>query len=392
MLSIKCCQSVSLFHQQLGQYKPMKMHFMVSLMGPPFPTLINTHMKNKHQVSVEEVSISENGEELSGVVYNARIRESCRVGDVDKAMKLLAQMEALGFSLSLGSYTTVIEALGSVGRTLEAEAIFREMVHLGLKLDLRVIGVYRDNGMWKKAMEIVREIREMGVSLDKRIYNSIIDTFGKCGELSEALEVFEKMQEEGVKPDIMTWNSLIQWHCKAGDVGKALDGAIYAILVDIYGQYGRFQGPEECISALKSEGIQPSASMFCVLANAYAQQGLCEQTVKVLQLMETEGIEPNLIMLNMLINAFGIAGRHLEALSVYHHIKDTGISPDVVTYSTLMKACIRARKFDKVPEIYEEMESAGCTPDRKAREMLQTALLVLQQRHCKYYFGCISMV
>lgn len=97
--------------------------------------------------------------------------------------------------------------------------------------------------------------------------------------------------------------------------------------------------------------------------------------------METEGIEPNLIMLNMLINAFGIAGRHLEALSVYHHIKDTGISPDVVTYSTLMKACIRARKFDKVPEIYEEMESAGCTPDRKAREMLQTALLVLQQRH-----------
>ncbi|RVW41768.1 putative pentatricopeptide repeat-containing protein [Vitis vinifera] len=222
----------------------MKMHFMVSLMGPPFPTLINTHMKNKHQVSVEEISISENGEELSGFVYNARIRESCRVGDVDKAMKLLAQMEALGFSLSLGSYTTVIEALGSVGRTLEAEAIFMEMVHLGLKPDLRelggteqlmrplliigragrlndvwavigemsregfgpdsfvyskVIGVYRDNGMWKKAMEIVREIREMGVSLDKRIYNSIIDTFGKCGELSEALEVFEKMQEEGVK-------------------------------------------------------------------------------------------------------------------------------------------------------------------------------------------------
>ncbi|TQD85853.1 hypothetical protein C1H46_028553 [Malus baccata] len=132
----------------------------------------------------------------------------------------------------------------------------------------------------------------------------------------------------------------------------------------------------ECISALKAEGLIPSASMFCVLANAYAQQGLCHQTVKVLQLMEAEGIEPNVIMLNVLINAFGVAGRYLEASSIYHHIKESGFSLDVVTYSTLMKAFIRARKFDKVPEIYKEMERAGCTPDRKARQMLQVALML----------------
>ena len=52
-------------------------------------------------------------------------------------------------------------------------------------------------------------------------------------------------------------------------------GTIYAILGDIYGQYGRFQDAENCISALKSEGLLPSAGMFCVLANAYAQQVLC---------------------------------------------------------------------------------------------------------------------
>ncbi|KAI3908936.1 hypothetical protein MKW92_039756 [Papaver armeniacum] len=127
-------------------------------------------------------------------------------------------------------------------------------------------------------------------------------------------------------------------------------GAIYAVLVDIYGQYG----------------VQLSPNMFCALANGYAQQGLCEQTVKILQLMETEGIEPNLIMLNLLINVFGIAGRHLE-----------GISPDVVTYSTLMKAFYLG---EKVLRIYEEMQSAGCTPDRKARELLQTASGVLEKR------------
>lgn len=34
----------------------------------------------------------------------------------------------------------------------------------------------------------------------------------------------------------------------------------------------------------------------------------------------------------------------------------------------------------QVPEIYKEMESSGCTPDRKARQMLQVALMVLEQR------------
>ena len=49
-------------------------------------------------------------------------------------------------------------------------------------------------------------------------------------------------------------------------------GAVYAVLVDIYGQYGKFQNAGECVQALKSEGVLVSPSIFCVLANAYAQQ------------------------------------------------------------------------------------------------------------------------
>ncbi|KAJ0702328.1 putative tetratricopeptide-like helical domain superfamily [Helianthus annuus] len=47
---------------------------------------------------------------------------------------------------------------------------------------------------------------------------------------------------------------------------------IYAVLVDIYGQYGKFEDAEECINALKPEGVPLSARVFCVLANAYAQR------------------------------------------------------------------------------------------------------------------------
>lgn len=48
--------------------------------------------------------------------------------------------------------------------------------------------------------------------------------------------------------------------------------AIYAVAIDICGQYREFQGRKVHI-CFSSEGIQPSANMFYVLANAYAQQG-----------------------------------------------------------------------------------------------------------------------
>ncbi|KAH0455566.1 hypothetical protein IEQ34_015598 [Dendrobium chrysotoxum] len=127
-------------------------------------------------------------------------------------------------------------------------------------------------------------------------------------------------------------------------------------------------------------GHEAQAAGGCTGRESEPQGGSCEQTIEVLRLMEEEGIEPNLIMLNLLINAFGIAGRYKEAVAIFEQIKETGISPDVITYTTLMKAFIRARKYDQVPIIYKQMEFAGCTPDRKAREILQNALIALEQR------------
>ncbi|KAB1223429.1 hypothetical protein CJ030_MR2G012426 [Morella rubra] len=83
-------------------------------------------------------------------------------------------------------------------------------------------------GCGRKWWGVVEVLREMRMPLDKQIFKSIIDTFGKYGELDEALEMFEKMQQQGIGPDITTWNSLIRWHCKAGDLSKALELFIYA--------------------------------------------------------------------------------------------------------------------------------------------------------------------
>ncbi|ANM71076.1 Tetratricopeptide repeat (TPR)-like superfamily protein [Arabidopsis thaliana] len=318
---------------------------------------------------------------ISLSMYNSWIRYFCRTGETNEAMSLLAEIHSLGSRPDPLSYVSFIETLASLRRTLEADALFHEVVrfmiygsysvrlynalvsrYLRKEVSWRVVNemkkrkfrlnsfvygkiirIYRDNGMWKKALGIVEEIREIGLPMDVEIYNSVIDTFGKYGELDEELQVLEKLQRSSdSRPNIRTWNSLIRWHCHHGAVDMALE--LFTMIFEDIG---------ELVGKLKSQGVAPSANLFCTLANAYAQQGLCKQTVKVLKMMENEGIEPNLIMLNVLINAFGTAGKHMEALSIYHHIKETvWIHPDVVTYSTLMKAFTRAKKYEMVCSFY----------------------------------------
>lgn len=48
--------------------------------------------------------------------------------------------------------------------------------------------------------------------------------------------------------------------------------------------------------------------------------------------------------------------------------------------------------WTQVPQIYKEMEASGCTPDRKARQLLQTALTVLEQKQCKFEIKITSML
>ncbi|CAH1431094.1 unnamed protein product [Lactuca virosa] len=106
-------------------------------------------------------------------------------------------------------------------------------------------------------------MQTQGLYPDPSIFITIITRLGEQGKWDIIKKNFEQM--------------------KGGGHGQS--GTIYAVLVDIYGQYGSFEDGEDCINTLKLEEVPLSARIFCVLANVYAQRGLCEQTVKVLQLM-----------------------------------------------------------------------------------------------------------
>lgn len=63
---------------------------------------------------------------------------------------------------------------------------------------------------------------------------------------------------------------------------------------------------------------------------------------------------------------------HIPSSQTFHRV-------DVMCY--LIKNWAFKFLGAQVPEIFREMEASGCTADRKARQLLQNALMVLDKRH-----------
>lgn len=211
----------------------------------------------------------------------------------------------------------------SVGRLEELWCVVNEMKKRKFFLIFFVYGkiicIYRDNGMWKKVLGIIEEICEIGLFMDVELYNSIIDMFGKYGELDEVLQVLWKMQSfYDFKLNISIWNLFIWWYCYYGVVDKVFElfmmmqdqgfyfdfrmfvkfivwlgekgswnmisksfefikckedrrdmRVIYVVLVEIVGQFGSFQDFEEFVGRFKLEGVVFLVNIFCILVDVY---------------------------------------------------------------------------------------------------------------------------
>lgn len=145
-------------------------------------------MKNNNSVAMPTKE-SASGEELSAESYNYCICDTCKVGNIDDAMTLLAQMESLGCRPNYSSYTSLIEALLNVGRTLEADALFQEMVCFGLKPRLRLYNIML-RGLLKKGLlgladRVLKMMEELGVSRNQETYEILLDYNVNAGRLED---------------------------------------------------------------------------------------------------------------------------------------------------------------------------------------------------------------
>lgn len=248
------------------------------------------------------------------------------------------------------------------------------------------------------------------VHLSSYTYNTLIDTYGKAGQLKEASETFKKMLIEGILPTTVTFNSLIHmygYHGRLDEVKLLItkmeefnckpDNRTYNILIYINAKNDEIKTAEKYFTTMKERSLEPDPVSYRTLLYAFSARQMVTRAENLISEMNEKGLKIDEFTQSALtrmyieagmiekswawftrfhlegkmssdfysanIDAFGVRGHVLEAEKVFISCLE-GRKPSVLEFNVMIKAYGLSKRYEKACELFDNMNKYDVFPDK----------------------------
>ncbi|KAK1311231.1 putative pentatricopeptide repeat-containing protein [Acorus calamus] len=214
------------------------------------------------------------------------------------------------------SYNTIISGLMRAGHADLAWWIFDAMPRKNVAAWTRVIHGSLVN-MYGKCGDLDCAERVLGLMREKDefVLSALIAGYTACGRLDDARRVFDGA---GGTPSIALWNSMISGHVANNQLGPAL----------------------EFFKRMRSNGIFGEVEvrdtvLLNSMINVYSNCGRIEDARRIFEMMPHK----SLISWNSMVVGFSQNGCATEALHLFLEMHRLGIQTDVVSLASIISSC-----------------------------------------------------
>ncbi|XP_042470833.1 pentatricopeptide repeat-containing protein At3g59040-like isoform X2 [Zingiber officinale] len=297
-----------------------------------------------------------------------------KLGDFNRAERVLRYMNKKGYSPSVISHTALMEAYGRSHQYRKAEAIFRRMQLSGpdpSPITYQIIlKTFVEGDMFKEAEAVFESLlkeERSSFKPDQKMFHMMIYMYKKAGNSGQARRIFALMDERGIPKSAVTYNSLMSFETDYKEVSRIYDQmqragvkpdvVSYALLVSAYGKARREEEALSVFEEMLDAGVRPTRKAYNILLDAFAISGMVDQARTVFKSMRREN--PDLCSYATMLSAYVNASDMDGAEKFFRRIKEDGLKPNVVVYGTLMKGYARLNNLEKVLRVYERMKLQG---------------------------------
>lgn len=228
----------------------------------------------------------------------------------------------------------------------------------------------------EEGQEIHMAMAEYEVVGDVMLTNSLINLYGKSGNLCDANYLFYGRAHW----DLVSWNIMISAYVSNGlakeslillhnmqQAGIKADSVTFTYAVDACSLLSDLRKGQETHANLVESGFHEDPMICSALLKMYGKCNSTQDAVYILENMK----EVDIVSWTALIGAYVENGCGEAALSVFHRMQLKGIQPDDTAYVCALGGCASLAALEKGEEIHYAVQERG----REKASMVGNALI-----------------
>ncbi|KAI3728033.1 hypothetical protein L6452_16660 [Arctium lappa] len=235
-----------------------------------------------------------------------------------------------------------------------ARKVFDEMPHRTLVAWNSMISGYEQYGLAEEAIRLFSRMRDSGVEFDSVTLVSVLSACSQFGALGLGRWIHDYIDRNNFHVNTTIATSLINMYGRCGDVIKAREVfdslkqqnvITWTAMISSYGMHGYGRETLEIFRVMKLHGPSPNRVTFIAVLSACAHSGLVsEGRLAYASMIQDYGIVPEMEHHVSMVDMLGRAGLLNEA---YQHIQDMNcVEPGAAVWTAMLGACKMHKNVD----------------------------------------------
>lgn len=238
---------------------------------------------------------------------------------------------------------------------------------------------------YTKALELVEELEDYGITMDSVIYGTLIAVCASNCQCKEAEMYYTRMRAEGHSPNMYHYSALLNAfsvkgnHQKADQLIEDMKSAglipnkvVLTTLLKVYVKAGLFEKSRVLLSDLQVLGHATDEMPYCILMDGLSKSGKIDEATAVFEEMNKRQVRSDGYSHSIIISALSSYGRLEEAKKWAADYEAMYNKYDVVILNAMLCAYCRAGDMESVMETMRKMDKLAIHPDQKTFHILIT--------------------
>ncbi|KAK4376675.1 hypothetical protein RND71_002971 [Anisodus tanguticus] len=262
-----------------------------------------SYQEMRSSTPVEQLIDSADSSNKKGSVDE--LDDLCKEGKVQEAVEVLDLLEQQHVTIDLSRYIMLMDVCGEDKSLEDAKSVHEHLVrsqpHLDVKMYNKILEMYGKCGSMNDAFLVFRKMHQRNLTS----WDTMITWLGKNGLGEDAIDLFGEFKETGMKPDGQMFlgvfhvcsvvgdivEGMLHFESMSKDYGIVLSMEQYVGVVDMLGRTGYL---DEAMEFIERMPIEPSLEVWETMMNLCRIQGnleLGDRCAEIVELLDPSRLD-----------------------------------------------------------------------------------------------------